>query len=121
MSGFGFLYHPHHFLFLVFFLTIFTLNQAHGLEEQNSTMMIVPVIDNHQTRMMMSSWMKMSEYRRRNLRSFRICAICTCCGGLKGLCLPSPCCYSINCNIPNRPFGFCSFSPKSCNCFGCHL
>lgn len=61
----------------------------------------------------------MNETRRR-LGSFQICALCTCCGGAKGLCLPSPCCYAINCNIPNRPFGFCSFTPKTCNCFGCH-
>ncbi|CAL9770762.1 unnamed protein product [Musa acuminata subsp. burmannicoides] len=56
--------------------------------------------------------------RRRRLSSFQICALCTCCGGPRGLCLPSPCCYTINCNIPNRPFGFCSFTPKTCNCFG---
>jgi len=62
-----------------------------------------------------------SESHRRKLGSFRICALCTCCGGPKGLCLPSPCCYAINCNIPNRPFGFCSFTPKTCNCLGCHL
>ncbi|XP_058093339.1 uncharacterized protein LOC131239582 [Magnolia sinica] len=64
--------------------------------------------------------MVLNETRRR-LGSFQICALCTCCGGPKGLCLPSPCCYAINCNIPNRPFGFCSFTPKTCNCFGCHL
>ncbi|KAL5703132.1 hypothetical protein ACHQM5_028264 [Ranunculus cassubicifolius] len=58
---------------------------------------------------------------RRKLGSFQICALCTCCGGPKGICIPSPCCYAINCNIPNRPFGFCSFKPKTCNCFGCHL
>ncbi|GKV02375.1 hypothetical protein SLEP1_g14819 [Rubroshorea leprosula] len=58
---------------------------------------------------------------RRKLGSFHLCAACTCCGGARGLCLPSPCCYAINCNIPNRPFGFCSFTPKTCNCFGCHL
>ncbi|CAL9118898.1 unnamed protein product [Musa textilis] len=61
------------------------------------------------------------EARRRRLSSFQICALCTCCGGPRGICLPSPCCYAINCNIPNRPFGFCSFTPKTCNCFGCHL
>ncbi|XP_072998544.1 uncharacterized protein [Typha latifolia] len=55
---------------------------------------------------------------RRKLGSFRICAPCTCCGGPKGLCLLSPCCYAINCNIPNRPFGFCSFTPKACDCLG---
>ncbi|KAG1331500.1 hypothetical protein COCNU_02G014680 [Cocos nucifera] len=59
--------------------------------------------------------------QRRRLNSFRICALCTCCGGPRGLCLPSPCCYAIKCNIPNRPFGFCSFTPKTCNCFGCRL
>ncbi|KVI07569.1 uncharacterized protein LOC112510361 [Cynara cardunculus var. scolymus] len=63
---------------------------------------------------------------RRKLGSFQICSLCTCCaggggGGGKGYCLPSPCCYAINCNIPNRPFGFCSFTPKTCNCFRCHL
>ncbi|KAJ1704101.1 hypothetical protein LUZ63_003880 [Rhynchospora breviuscula] len=59
--------------------------------------------------------------RRRRLDSFQLCAPCTCCGGSKGLCLVSPCCYAINCNIPNRPFGFCSFSPKSCDCTLCSL
>ncbi|XP_077228873.1 ubiquitin carboxyl-terminal hydrolase [Tasmannia lanceolata] len=64
--------------------------------------------------------MVLNETRRR-LGSFQICAVCTCCGGPKRLCLPSPCCYAINCNIPNRPFGVCSLIPKTCNCFGCHL
>ncbi|KAJ0765249.1 hypothetical protein HanPI659440_Chr08g0301351 [Helianthus annuus] len=36
-------------------------------------------------------------------------------------CTPSPCCYAISCNISNRSFGFCPFTPKTCNCFGCHL
>ncbi|KAI7734460.1 hypothetical protein M8C21_026952 [Ambrosia artemisiifolia] len=62
---------------------------------------------------------------RRKLNGFQICSLCTCCnnGGAGGTkyCTPSPCCYAINCNIPNRPFGFCSFTPKTCNCFGCHL
>ncbi|RWW05084.1 hypothetical protein GW17_00031663 [Ensete ventricosum] len=61
------------------------------------------------------------EAKRRRLGNFQICALCTCCGGPRRLCLPSPCCYTINCNIPNRPFGFCSFTPRTCNCFGCHL
>ncbi|KQK11205.1 uncharacterized protein LOC100844366 [Brachypodium distachyon] len=57
---------------------------------------------------------------RRRLGSFQLCAPCTCCGGARGVCVPCPCCYAINCNIPNRPFGFCSFTPKSCDCLGCH-
>ncbi|XP_014513176.1 uncharacterized protein LOC106771685 [Vigna radiata var. radiata] len=68
-----------------------------------------------------SMQMMMMNESRRKLGSFQICALCTCCGGAKGICLPSPCCYAINCNIPNRPFGFCSFTPKTCNCFQCHL
>ncbi|KAH7405488.1 hypothetical protein KP509_15G072400 [Ceratopteris richardii] len=58
---------------------------------------------------------------RRALGSFRICALCTCCGGRHRFCIPSACCYTITCGSPNRPFGLCSFTPVSCNCFGCHL
>lgn len=66
------------------------------------------------------SAMVLNETRRR-LGSFQLCAPCTCCGGSRGVCVLSPCCYAINCNIPNRPFGFCSFTPKSCDCLGCNL
>uniref|UniRef100_A0ACD5WJ59 Uncharacterized protein n=1 Tax=Avena sativa TaxID=4498 RepID=A0ACD5WJ59_AVESA len=62
----------------------------------------------------------MNETRRR-LGRFQLCAPCTCCGGPRGVCVLAPCCYAINCNIPNRPFGFCSFTPKSCDCLGCNL
>uniref|UniRef100_A0A0A9DHK3 DUF7866 domain-containing protein n=1 Tax=Arundo donax TaxID=35708 RepID=A0A0A9DHK3_ARUDO len=64
--------------------------------------------------------LSMNETRRR-LGSFQLCAPCTCCGGARGACVLAPCCYSINCNIPNRPFGYCSFTPKSCDCLGCNL
>ncbi|KAL6516900.1 hypothetical protein OROHE_018188 [Orobanche hederae] len=65
--------------------------------------------------------MVMVNESRRKLGSFQICGLCTCCGGGGGggHCLTSPCCYAINCHIPNRPYGFCSFTPKACNCFGC--
>ncbi|KAI4972170.1 hypothetical protein ZWY2020_003095, partial [Hordeum vulgare] len=36
-----------------------------------------------------------------------LCVPCTCCGRPMGVCALSPCCYTINCNIPNRPFAFC--------------
>lgn len=67
-----------------------------------------------------AGWMVLNETRRR-LGKFQICALCTCCGGARRVCLASPCCYAINCNIPNRPFGFCSFTPRTCNCFGCNI
>ncbi|XP_051119831.1 uncharacterized protein LOC127243719 [Andrographis paniculata] len=76
--------------------------------------------------MMAAMMMKMDESNRRRLRGrFQVCSLCTCCGGGGGggrsYCTASPCCYAINCNIPNRPFGYCSFTPKTCNCFGCHI
>lgn len=63
----------------------------------------------------------LNDTRRRLGGSFQLCAPCTCCGGASGACVLAPCCYSINCNIPNRPFGYCSFTPKSCECSGCNL
>ncbi|KAK5771521.1 hypothetical protein PVK06_047736 [Gossypium arboreum] len=75
--------------------------------EVNESLELVPLVDEKMVKMMMFN------ESRRKLGTFQICAACTCCGGAKGVCLPSPCCYAINCNIPNRPFGFCSFTPKT--------
>ncbi|KAL9248269.1 hypothetical protein vseg_021611 [Gypsophila vaccaria] len=83
--------------------------------KEGEKMRLYPLIDGKKARKMM-----MMNETRRKLGSFQVCAPCTCCGA-RGYCLPSPCCYAINCNIPNRPFGYCSFTPKTCNCFGCHL
>ncbi|RWR87116.1 hypothetical protein CKAN_01604800 [Cinnamomum micranthum f. kanehirae] len=108
MSPFGAL---SHLLLLIFASLISGGSSFHAMVNGSD---MVPVIKPG------LGFMVLNETRRR-LGSFQICALCTCCGGPKGLCLPSPCCYAINCNIPNRPFGFCSFTPKTCNCFGCHL
>ncbi|KAL4341133.1 hypothetical protein GQ457_08G014230 [Hibiscus cannabinus] len=102
---------------------LFLLSSAHVFNYSESTQVngsseMVPLVDERTVKMTM---MMMFNESRRKLGSFQICAACTCCGGAKGVCLPSPCCYAINCNIPNRPFGFCSFTPKTCNCFGCHI
>ncbi|KAJ4969523.1 hypothetical protein NE237_016224 [Protea cynaroides] len=107
-----------HFLLLSVAAIVIDINHArfaHGLVEDNSSSTMMPLIKPG-----IFGSLVLNETRRR-LGTFQICALCTCCGGPKGLCLPSPCCYAINCNIPNRPFGFCSFTPKTCNCFGCHL
>ncbi|KAL8517789.1 hypothetical protein ACS0TY_009200 [Phlomoides rotata] len=78
---------------------------------------MVPLVEAGKVEMMV-----MANESRRKLGSFQICSLCTCCGGAsRSYCVPTPCCYAINCNIPNRPFGFCSFTPKTCNCFGCHI
>ncbi|RCV28747.1 hypothetical protein SETIT_5G427700v2 [Setaria italica] len=47
----------------------------------------------------------LNDTRRRLGGSFQLCAPCTCCGGDRHTCVLAPCCYAINCNIPNRPFG----------------
>ncbi|KAJ7978257.1 Ubiquitin carboxyl-terminal hydrolase [Quillaja saponaria] len=96
-------------------------NEASFAHEVNGS--AVPVMESGQEMQMVpimeaGKMMMMNESRRR-LGSFQICGVCTCCGGAKGLCLPSPCCFAINCNIPNRPFGFCSFTPRTyCNMEG---
>ncbi|KAF8118678.1 hypothetical protein N665_0003s0053 [Sinapis alba] len=104
---------------IVLWLLCFSIFFTSSLQENELTtpskegeMRLVPLME--------EKFMAMNETRRK-LGSFQICSVCTCCGGAKGLCLPSPCCFAINCNIPNRPFGYCSFTPKSCNCFGCHI
>ncbi|KAK9006560.1 hypothetical protein V6N11_018897 [Hibiscus sabdariffa] len=99
-------------LTLFLLLLFFPASAATNMAQVNGSSEMVPILEE---KMM---WFNES---KRNLRRFQICAVCTCCGGARGVCLPSPCCYAINCNIPNRPFGFCSFTPKTCNCFGCHL
>lgn len=104
-------------ILLLFLANMVEYNEARVAQANGTEAEMVPLMEEGKMEKMM---MVMNESRRR-LGSFQICALCTCCGGAKGLCLPSPCCYAINCNIPNRPFGFCSFTPKTCNCFGCHL
>ncbi|GMI63461.1 hypothetical protein like AT1G65295 [Hibiscus trionum] len=101
-------------LFLLFSAHIFNYSES---TQVNGTSEMVPLVDEKAVEKMMMVF----NGSRRKLGSFQICAACTCCGGAKGVCLPSPCCYAINCNIPNRPFGFCSFTPKTCNCLGCHI
>ncbi|KAL8233157.1 hypothetical protein R6Q57_002935 [Mikania cordata] len=105
---------------------VFQANELGSVPDNGTTptptTMMVPLISPEKGNMM---GLVLNESRRK-LGGFKICALCTCCsgtgaGGGRGYCLPSPCCYAINCNIPNRPFGFCSFTPKTCNCFGCHL
>eukprot|EP00252_Welwitschia_mirabilis_P017754 TRINITY_DN3937_c0_g1_i1.p1 TRINITY_DN3937_c0_g1~~TRINITY_DN3937_c0_g1_i1.p1 ORF type:complete len:135 (+),score=24.79 TRINITY_DN3937_c0_g1_i1:311-715(+) len=63
---------------------------------------------------------------RRKLTPFEVCSGCTCCAGKKGgggqqqeVCSRWACCYSITCGLPDKPFGVCAFTPKSCNCTSC--
>ncbi|XP_057961488.1 uncharacterized protein LOC131153295 [Malania oleifera] len=99
---------------LLLVVKLININEASSVTHVNGSADMVPLIEPEKLERMM-----LNESRRK-LGSFQICALCTCCSS-KAYCVPTPCCYAINCNIPNRPFGFCSFTPKTCNCFGCHL
>ncbi|KAK4759408.1 hypothetical protein SAY87_022539 [Trapa incisa] len=58
---------------------------------------------------------------RKQQAPFRICSNCTCCKAAspKSICASMPCCYVIDCNIPNKPSGVCALLPKTCNCNSC--
>ncbi|XP_038998056.1 uncharacterized protein LOC120123171 [Hibiscus syriacus] len=101
-------------LFLFFSAHVFNYNEATSTTQVKDSSEMVPLVNQ-------KTVMKMTMFSRRKLGSFQICAVCTCCGGAQGACSPSQCCYAIDCDIPHTPFGFCSFIPKTCNCFGCHL
>lgn len=51
--------------------------------------------------------------------SFHTCSLCLCCDDNQSICTKVPCCFSIVCNVPNLPFGLCSFTPSTCNCLSC--
>ncbi|XP_024032318.1 uncharacterized protein LOC112094834 [Morus notabilis] len=54
---------------------------------------------------------------RRKLAPFQLCLLCKCCAG--PICASMPCCFGIDCHLPNKPFGVCAFVPKTCNCTSC--
>ncbi|KAK3139205.1 hypothetical protein QOZ80_5AG0379470 [Eleusine coracana subsp. coracana] len=48
---------------------------------------------------------------------FQTCSECRCCSKSdNSKCVQTRCCYGINCNLPGKPFGTCSFSPRTCGC-----
>ncbi|KAI3437456.1 uncharacterized protein J3R85_005202 [Psidium guajava] len=59
--------------------------------------------------------------RRRQLGPFQLCLACKCCAAATPtpVCTTMPCCFGINCQLPNKPFGVCAFVPRSCNCTSC--
>ncbi|RZC82661.1 hypothetical protein C5167_045447 [Papaver somniferum] len=61
--------------------------------------------------------------RRRKLEPFQLCLECKCCPPGAGTdpttCTTMPCCFGIDCQIPNKPYGECAFVPKTCNCTSC--
>ncbi|XP_021297956.1 uncharacterized protein LOC110426942 isoform X1 [Herrania umbratica] len=57
---------------------------------------------------------------RRKLAPFQLCLLCKCCTtSAASTCTTMPCCFGIDCQLPNKPFGVCAFVPKTCNCNSC--
>nr|GMC90183.1 kinase APK1B, chloroplast precursor [Ipomoea batatas] len=58
---------------------------------------------------------------RRRLAPFQLCLACKCCVSAAdpNTCATMPCCFGIDCQLPNKPFGVCAFVPKTCNCTSC--
>ncbi|XP_050205540.1 uncharacterized protein LOC126655400 [Mercurialis annua] len=58
--------------------------------------------------------------RRRRLEPYQVCLVCKCCAEASATtCSSMPCCFGIDCQLPNKPFGVCAFVPKTCNCTSC--
>ncbi|KAH7654155.1 hypothetical protein IHE45_19G125100 [Dioscorea alata] len=57
---------------------------------------------------------------RRMLGPFQLCLACRCCSASDPTnCSSMPCCFGIDCNLPDKPYGVCAFVPKTCNCTSC--
>ncbi|KAM0941122.1 hypothetical protein DsansV1_C17g0145351 [Dioscorea sansibarensis] len=57
---------------------------------------------------------------RRILEPFQQCLECRCCSaGDPTSCSLMSCCFGIDCNLPDKPYGVCAFVPKTCNCTSC--
>lgn len=57
---------------------------------------------------------------RRILEPFQQCLECRCCSaGDPTSCSSMSCCFGIDCNLPDKPYGVCAFVPKTCNCTSC--
>ncbi|KAJ3680983.1 hypothetical protein LUZ60_015472 [Juncus effusus] len=51
---------------------------------------------------------------------FQLCLACRCCAeNDANNCKSTSCCYTIDCNLPGKPFGTCAFTPKTCDCTSC--
>ncbi|CAL9230472.1 unnamed protein product [Arabidopsis halleri] len=58
-------------------------------------------------------------WRRKLMTPLELCLECECCSSTT--CATMPCCFGINCQLPNKPFGVCAFVPKSCHCNSCSI
>nr|CAB3490763.1 unnamed protein product [Digitaria exilis] len=48
---------------------------------------------------------------------FVVCEGCRCCSTSNASsCVDTNCCYTIDCNLPGKPYGTCAFTPQTCGC-----
>ncbi|KAB2085600.1 hypothetical protein ES319_A05G409200v1 [Gossypium barbadense] len=95
---------PLFLLFLFFSSCFFNYNEAATMGQVNGSSEMVPIMEEKMVKMLM-----LFNESKRNLRRFQICAVCTCCGGARGVCLPSPCCYAISLQHSKQTFWFLLF------------
>jgi len=51
---------------------------------------------------------------------FQLCLNCRCCAAADpNDCSVMSCCFGIDCNLPDKPYGVCAFMPQACNCTSC--
>ncbi|XP_031126400.1 uncharacterized protein LOC116028731 [Ipomoea triloba] len=115
------------FLFLLLLLFIFHLvmlegsSQSHAVDEPSESpglagkLLLQPLTTAPEFRVDMES------AGRRRLAPFQLCLACKCCVSAAdpNTCATMPCCFGIDCQLPNKPFGVCAFVPKTCNCTSC--
>ncbi|KAJ4968349.1 hypothetical protein NE237_015050 [Protea cynaroides] len=57
----------------------------------------------------------------RRLVPLQSCYPCNCCvtNASRHYCVHQPCCFAINCELPDKPLGVCALVPDSCECPTC--
>ncbi|XWS09541.1 hypothetical protein CRYUN_Cryun40dG0093500 [Craigia yunnanensis] len=73
-----------------------------------------------ESRVLQAQGNAVAEDARRRLAPFQLCLPCKCCtASAASTCTTMPCCFGIDCQLPNKPFGVCAFVPKTCDCNSC--
>ncbi|KAK9125848.1 hypothetical protein Scep_014694 [Stephania cephalantha] len=90
-----------------------------GLHSNRSSSISSVLLPVQETKYMMFDTEE-GEGQRRRLVPFELCLQCKCCTpGGNVSCVDMACCFSIDCDLPDKPFGVCSFVPNTCNCTTC--
>ncbi|RAL39205.1 hypothetical protein DM860_002738 [Cuscuta australis] len=110
------------FLLLLFLQLLFLLHSCVGHEGVAAGKRLVPMKTEREFRAGVDL-MTGGGGGRRRLDPFQLCSECKCCEAPEdtGNCTTTSCCFGIDCQLPNKPFGVCAFVPQSCNCTSCNV